>query len=68
MKVRIAVAVNSVGGWAALGAYGMLDDQAGSTVIRSVTENGTGAALISWVEADVPAPVRPTPIQGKVVP
>ena len=68
MKVRIAVAVNSVGGWAAIGAYGMRDDQAGDAVTRSVTEDGTGASLVSWVEADVPEPAQPTVVHGEVMP
>ena len=68
MKVRIAVAVNSVGGWAAVGAYGMADDTAQASTTNAVTDTGTGSTLVSWIEADVPQPAQPAVIQGEVVP
>ena len=68
MKVRIAVAVNSVGGWAAVGAFGMADNTAQASTTNAVTDAGTGSALVSWIEADVPEPAQPAIIQGEVVP
>ena len=68
MKVRIAVAVNSVGGWAAVGAFGMADDTAQATTTNAVTDAGTGSTLLSWIEADVPEPVPVETIIGTVTP
>ena len=67
MKIRIAVAVNSVGGYAALGAFGWSDAETSAATIKAITDTGTGAVAVHFIEADVPGPEQPAIIQGAVV-
>lgn len=66
MKIRIAVAVNAVGGWAALGGFGVPDQGAMEAVSSTITAEGTGVAVVHWIEADVPGPAEPLTIIGAI--
>ena len=54
MKIKIAVAVNKVGGWAALGAFGEKDDAVQSAVNKVSSDDGAIPTTLYWVEVELP--------------
>ena len=67
MKIRIAVAVNSVGGYAALGAFGWSDAETSAATIKAITNTRTDAITMHFIETDVPGPEQPAIIQKTII-
>ena len=66
VKVRIAVAVDSQGNWAASGWSGKGDPGAASDYMADIARDGVGEGeALYWVEAEIPMPEVQT-IQGDV--
>jgi hypothetical protein len=63
VRVRIAVAVDAGGVWAAWGAYMALDDDAAGMASRDFE---VGTERVSFITADIPLPEKPAEIQGVV--
>jgi hypothetical protein len=64
VKVRIAVAVNSRGGWHAYGEDGQTDSERAAEALAWLTD-GSDPCRVSFVEAEIPLPTHAT-IQGTV--
>lgn len=68
MKVRIAVAINENGGWAAsAGMFGCSDIEVQAAVNERVSDDGTLHTDMYWVEVELPLPQVPV-VQGTIVP
>lgn len=65
VRVRIAVAVNTLGKWIATGVCGGTDSDAQERASRFAL-TFTVPYVTNWIEADVPLPLEPQVIQGSV--
>ena len=68
MKVRIAVATNTNGGWAAVGMFGEPDAAMQSAATEVVSDEGTIPTTLYWVEVELPDVAHVPVVQGTVAP
>ena len=66
MKVRIAVATNTNGGWAAVGMFGEPDAVMQSAATEVASDGGTIPTTRYWVEVELPDVAQVPVVQGTV--
>ena len=68
MKIRIAVATNTEGGWAASGMFGEPDEAMQSAVSQAVSDEGNWVTTLYWVEVELPDIAHVPVVAGQMVP